>query len=138
VIHTAEDLPEAYRQAIRAVHAGAQVHGPESLTHFDRLGAFRILSLVQDASELKAFAHETLGALAGGTPEQVELRRTLEMLLETGLNVAEAARRMFCHYNTIRYRVEKIERQLGPFQDDARLRLDISLALRILEMNNVP
>jgi purine catabolism regulator len=134
VVHQVEDLPVAHMQAMRAAFVGAQVHGHGSITEFDELGIFRLLSLIPDAAELHAFVSETLGDLAQATPDCVELRETLAVLLEANMNAAEAARRLHFHYNTMRYRIDKLERLLGPFMHDDHRRLDISLALRILEM----
>jgi len=132
------DLPSAYDQAIRAVRVGRQMHGDGAVVHFDELGVFRLLSLVEDTAELHAFVEETLGELAGDQdPEAVDLRRTLQVLLETNLNVAETARRLHFHYNTLRYRIGKLERLLGPFTDDAHLRLNLTLALHVLRMRGI-
>jgi PucR family transcriptional regulator, purine catabolism regulatory protein len=132
------DLPAAYEQAVKAVRVGRQLHGDGAVAHFDQLGVFRLLSLVSDTAELHAFVDETLGELAGdGDPEAVDLRRTLQVLLETNLNVAETARRLHFHYNTLRYRIGKLERLLGPFTEDAHLRLNLTLALHVLRMRGI-
>ncbi|GLZ10564.1 CdaR family transcriptional regulator [Actinomadura sp. NBRC 104425] len=131
-------LPEAYDQAVKAVRVGRQLHGDGARAHFDQLGVYRLLSLVSDPQELHAFVRETLGELAGDDePELVDLRRTLQVLLETNLNVAETARRLHFHYNTLRYRIGKLERMLGPFTEDAHLRLNLTLALHVLRMRGI-
>ncbi|WP_198955183.1 PucR family transcriptional regulator [Kineosporia sp. R_H_3] len=135
VAATPAQIPAAYEQARTAVRVGRRMNGPGSVAHFDGLGVFRLLSLVEDPAELRSFAAETLGDLAKVDDDEArDLRRTLEVLLETNLNVAETARVMHFHYNTLRYRIAKLERMLGPFTHDAHLRLSLHLALQVLRM----
>ncbi|WP_346384671.1 helix-turn-helix domain-containing protein [Nocardioides sp.] len=134
VASTLEELPEAYAQARRAVEVGRRVNGGRSTTFFDQLGLHRLIALIPDAGELRSFTHDVLGPLADGTHEAADLRETLQVLLDTNFNVAEAARLQFFHYNTMRYRVAKLERLLGPLSSDPHLRLDVAVALRVLEI----
>ncbi len=127
-------LPEAYAQARRAVEIGRRVHGTGSTTFFDELGLHRLIALIPDTDELRAFARDVLGPLVDPTTEAANLRETLQVLLDTNFNVAEAARLQFFHYNTMRYRVSKLERLLGPLSSDPHLRLDVAVALRVLEI----
>jgi purine catabolism regulator len=132
------DLPRAYEQARKALQAGRRLHGPSAVAHFDDLGVFRLLSLVDDATELDRFVDETLKSLAPGEgDEAAALRRTLQVLLDTNLNVAEAARTLHFHYNTLRYRITKIEKAVGPFTADPALRLDLALALRVVALREM-
>jgi PucR family transcriptional regulator, purine catabolism regulatory protein len=131
-------LPEAYEQARRAAKVGRQMHGPGAVADFDSLGVYRVLSLVPDSAELTGFMQETLGDLATREDQETtDLRTTLEVLLETNLNVAETARILHFHYNTLRYRIGKLERLLGPFSTDAHLRLNVMLALQVRRMRGL-
>lgn len=137
-VSSADELPGAYEQARKAVAVGRQVSGPSALTHFDGLGIFRLLTLVPDTAELRSFAAEALGELiTNDTPENADLRMTLSVLLDTNLNVAETARTLHFHYNTLRYRIVKLERMLGPFTTDPNLRLTLSLALLVVQMRGI-
>ncbi|MFC4531802.1 PucR family transcriptional regulator [Sphaerisporangium dianthi] len=138
VAQGADSLPDAYGQALKAARVGRQLHGSGAVAHFDQLGVYRLLSLVNDTAELHAFVKETLGVLASDDDaENADLRRTLQVLLETNLNVAETARRLHFHYNTLRYRIGKLERMLGNFTEDAHLRLNLTLALHVLRMRGI-
>jgi len=137
VITSVADLPTAYDQARKAVLVGRRMRGPGAVAHFDSLGVHRLLSLVSDAEELRSFAAEILGSLATDTGEAIDLRLTMQTLLDTNCNVAETARSLHFHYNTLRYRIGKLEAIVGPFTRDANLRLDIALALRVVQMRGL-
>ncbi len=128
------ELPEAYTHARRAVEVGRRINGTGSLTTFDSLGVHRLISFVPDVQELRSFAVEVLGPLVADTATPSDLRATLQILLDTNLNVAEAARVQHFHYNTVRYRVTKLESMLGPFTTDPYLRLDLAVALQVWSM----
>lgn len=131
-------LPRAYGEALKAVVVGRQMQGASALTHFDGLGIYRLLALVPDSADLRRFVEESLGELASDdTPEHADLRHTLSVLIDSNLNVAETARQLFFHYNTLRYRIAKLERMLGPFTTDPQLRLTIALALRVHDMHGM-
>jgi purine catabolism regulator len=131
-------LGEAHQQASRALGVGQEIHGTQAVTHFDQLGVFRLLSLIPDSTELRNYVDEVLGTLADASdPDSADLRETLRVLLETNLNVAESARRLHFHYNTMRYRIGKLERLLGPFTTDPTLRLNLLLALHAARMRGL-
>lgn len=132
-----DDLPALYGQARTALEVGRKISGSWAVTHFDDLGVYRLLSLVEDTDELESFARETLKELTDGTAEAQDMCRTLEVLLATNINIAEAARQLHFHYNTLRYRVAKLEKILGPFTAQPELRLDLSLALKIIAMRGI-
>ncbi len=138
VVDGAGRLPAAYEESRRALAVGRQVQGAGAVASFDRLGVHRLLSLVPDPAELRSFERETLGELADDTAEAADLRHTLQVLLDTNLNVAQAARALHFHYNTLRYRIAKLERLLGPFTTDPLLRLDLALALSVVQMRGIP
>lgn len=133
VAATPADLADGYAQARRALELGRRLHGGGTTTFFDGLGLHRLLALIPDQREVEAFAHDVLGPLAEDTRDAHDLRETLHVLLESKFDVAEAARRQFLHYNTMRFRLGKLERMLGPISTDSHLRLDVAVALRILD-----
>jgi PucR family transcriptional regulator, purine catabolism regulatory protein len=137
VINSIADLPVAYEQATTALRVGRRTFGAEALAHFDDLGIQRILSLVSDAAELQSFASEVLRGLDADTADIRDLRATLQELINRNCNVAATARALHFHYNTLRYRIVKLESMIGPFTTDARLRLDVALALQVLEMRGL-
>lgn len=130
-------VPRGYEQAARALSVGRRISGHGAVRHFDALGAYRLLSLVDDDAELQAFASEVLGELDRDTDGAADLRRTLQVWLDTGGNVAETARRLHFHYHSIRYQLTKLESLVGSFSSDGQLRLDLQLALLVRSMQGL-
>lgn len=137
-IASVTELPRAYEEALNAVAVGRQMHGDGSLTHVDGLGIYRLLALIPDSAQLRRFVDDALGELAtDNAPENADLRQTLSILIDTNMNVAETARLLFFHYNTLRYRITKLEKLLGPFTHDPELRLTLALALKVHQMKGI-
>lgn len=127
------EIRHAYGQAHRALTVGAEFLGRD-VTHYDDLGIYCLLTLIPQEEELTRFAHDVLGPLASQGEDAADLRATLDALFSTNFNVAEAARLLHFHYNTVRYRLEKLEHVLGPFRRDTNHRLSLQVALRIVQM----
>jgi purine catabolism regulator len=124
----------AYQEARAALRLGHRVSGTGAVTAYGELGLFRLLAQVGD-DELRTFAEETLGPLMRLTePERSEMFHTLETLIEHNMNMAESARHLHYHYNTLRYRLAKLERLLGPFSTSTPVAIEVFIALQITEM----
>ncbi len=131
------DIPRLYEQARVAVQVGLRVSGGGAVTNFAGLGLYRLISNVRQA-ELRAFVHDTLGPVLDlPEPGRSDLLKSLAVLASTRFNVAESARLLHYHYNTMRYRVTKLERLLGEFGGDAAAALRIGVACEILRMDEI-
>jgi purine catabolism regulator len=131
------DIPRLYEEARVALQVGLRLSGGGAVTSFAGLGLYRLISNVSQA-ELRTFVHDTLGpVLELPDPARADLLKSLAVLAGTRFNVAESARILHYHYNTMRYRVTKLERMLGEFADDAAAALRIGVALEILRMYEI-
>jgi purine catabolism regulator len=132
-----QHIPRLYEEARVALQAGVRLNGSGAVTSFAGLGLYRLISNVSHA-ELRTFAYDTLGPVLDlPEPARTDLLKSLVVLSSTRFNVAEAARILHYHYNTMRYRVTKLERMLGEFADDAAAALRIGVALEILRMYEI-
>ena len=129
-----EGIPVAYQEARLALRLGHRVSGPGAITAYGELGLFRLLAQVND-DELRRFADETLGPIMRlNEPERSEMLGTLQALVEHNMNMAETARHLHYHYNTLRYRLTKLERLLGPFSTNTAVTIRVCVALQIMDM----
>jgi sugar diacid utilization regulator len=126
-----DDYQPSYRLAMGALDATAKLGRPGQVVNAADLGVSRLLISAVDARELHRFANRTLGPLLQRGDRRGELLATLEAYVDAGFNQREAARRSFVHFNTVAYRLRRIEEMLGVNLDDPRARLDLTLALRI-------
>lgn len=74
--------------------------------------------------------NETLGAILAQPPQQAEvLLETLQALFANDASPTHAAKQLFCHRNTIIYRMKQIESLTGRSLQDPRDKLLLSLGL---------
>ena len=119
----------------RALAATATADGRVKLATYRDLGSFQLLLSLQDDDALRLFCdsilapiEESEGAYGG------ELMRSLEAFIECNGQWERAAKALFCHRHTLRYRIRRVEELTGRSLDSARDRIDFWLALRGREL----
>jgi purine catabolism regulator len=129
-------LRRAFHEARCALEATAMAngHAPEVASHHD-LGAFTLLLSLQDDEALRTYADNLLGPISDGEGEYgPELLRSLEAFIERNGQWERAARDLYCHRHTLRYRIRRIEELTGRDLGQAQDRIELWLALRAREL----
>jgi purine catabolism regulator len=99
------------------------------------LGSFQLLLSLQDEQALRLFCDSILGPIENGEGHYGgELMRSLEAFIECNGQWERAARRLYCHRHTLRYRIRKVEELTGRDLASARDRIEFWLALRGREL----
>lgn len=69
--------------------------------------------------------------------QQGALMNTIRTYFHCNCNAKETAERMFVHYNTVSYRLDRIKNELGLRLDDPETKLLLQLAIKIHEINEL-
>jgi purine catabolism regulatory family protein/PucR-like helix-turn-helix protein/diguanylate cyclase with GGDEF domain len=107
---------------------------PKVATYRD-LGSFQLLLSLQDDEALRLFCDSILGPIEASEGHYGgELMRSLEAFIEENGQWERAARRLYCHRHTLRYRIRRVEELTGRSLSSARDRIEFWLALRGREL----
>jgi purine catabolism regulator len=137
---TAADLRRTFHEARCALEAQAlsgEANGdaPHLLATYRDLGSFQLLLSLQDDDALRLFCDSILAPIEDGEGAYGgELMRSLEAFIECNGQWERAARQLYCHRHTLRYRIRRVEELTGRSLDSARDRIDFWLALRGREL----
>jgi purine catabolism regulator len=126
----------SFHEARCALEATSLADGsaPEVASHRD-LGAFTLLLALQDDDALRAYSDSLLSPIERTEGEYGdELLRSLEAYIEQNGQWERAARELFCHRHTLRYRIRRIEELTGRDLKRAHDRIELWLALRAREL----
>ena len=133
----AGEVRRAFHEARCALEARAlDVDGAAAgLATYRDLGSFQLLLSLQDDEALRLFCDSILEPIEEGEGAYGgELMRSLEAFIECNGQWERAARRLYCHRHTLRYRIRRVEELTGRSLDSARDRIDFWLALRGREL----
>ena len=125
------------RGALRArgARAGRTNGDAAGLATYRDLGSFQLLLSLQDDEALRLFCDSILAPIEEGEGAYGgELMRSLEAFIECNGQWERAARQLYCHRHTLRYRIRRVEELTGRSLDSARDRIDFWLALRGREL----
>ncbi|MCF0146280.1 MAG: helix-turn-helix domain-containing protein [Eubacterium sp.] len=116
ISENAGDLPQLYRKACFCMEVGETFFRNKDVYGYDDLGLGRLLYAVPEehcedylAEVLKdeAFLQKTSSVF------QEDMLHTVNCFLDNNLNIAETARQLYVHRNTLLYRIDQIQRETG-------------------------
>jgi purine catabolism regulator len=126
------DISSGYKQACELMKIGRKIFGPGQLATKDKLEIYRLFYRCEPKEELFAFCEKMLGALIKYDNKRgADLVHTLRCYLEKGASIRMAARSLFIHENTLRYRLRIIEKITGLNLRKASDRFHLAMALHI-------
>ncbi|MFC4601348.1 PucR family transcriptional regulator [Cohnella hongkongensis] len=125
------EVAGSYRDAKRAAEIRSVCGLQDETVRYGELGVYLLLYRLQGTEELEEYQRLYLQPLLElDRKQQGSLLHTLRSYFECNCNAKETAERMFVHYNTINYRLERIKNELGLRLDDPETKLLLHLAIK--------
>lgn len=110
-VGTATELSKSYRQALTAMEIGCVFHPKDSVFLSRTMLLERFLYDIPP--ETATAYHQLLFNRRTARLFSDEMLETINMFLSKDLNMSDTARQMYIHRNTLVYRLDKVQKQLG-------------------------
>jgi len=132
-----EGLREAhksYMDSLKAIQTG-EILKKKSLVFFENLGVYKILCQDHLSEELYRFYSTTIEPLVVyDEKKSTELIKTLQTYFNLNGNLKKISEVLFTHYNTILYRIERIQQITGMNLENPDDRLNLQIGLKIKDL----
>jgi carbohydrate diacid regulator len=109
--HTMDELRESYMEARRAIEVGRIFKAEESIYVYSRLILERFL--MELPHDISAYYHSLLFNRKNQRLFNEEMLYTIDMFFKKDLNLSDTARQLYIHRNTLVYRLDKVQKQIG-------------------------
>ena len=130
----AREIWKSYREANRAVEYQRKASN-KKIIYYEDLGIYRILSFEGLESELDQFYKDSLESLVKYDMEKgTDLILTLREYFQCEGNLKEVSEKLYIHYNTAVYRLQRIKEITGVNFEDYDDRLNLQIALKVHEI----
>lgn len=136
-----QEIAASYREAVAAISFGAAAHPPEEsfLVSYEDSSLLRIFGRINDRDILHEIIPESLVALRAYDQENhTNLYETLCVYLDHNCNAKKSSERLYIHYKTMLYRLDKIKREFGIEVENRHNRIQVELGIEMLNMMNYP
>jgi purine catabolism regulator len=130
-------LHYSYRDAHTLLQVANRFGLRDGVIGYKSLGVLRILLQIENPQVLQEYVDEILGPLlAYDRDKKGRLVSTLKAFVQSNFNCHQTAQRLFIHLNTLKYRLQRIRDVSGLDLDDPEERLNICIAIKILDLLN--
>jgi purine catabolism regulator len=131
-----ESVYKSLDDAVKSVEAYGN-YSKEEIVFFEDLGIYKIFCHEELKDELVGFYNENLKKLVEYDEKRdANLVKTLNMYFQQNGNLKRMSEELFTHYNTILYRMKRIQEICGIDINNRKERYDIETALEIHKIIN--
>ncbi len=120
----------SFKQALKVLEIIKNDSNSSRIATWEEIGFLRLVGDHLDPVECLNFIESILGKSIL-CPKNAHLLHTLTILDSEQWNLKSTSKALFVHYNTIKYRLRKIEQLIGKKIDSQETRLNISIAVRL-------
>lgn len=129
------EIPASWEEARKAIRISQNRMKEDTIASYHELGAFKLLSLISSSEEADEFYNDYIEKLREYDDHcHTELLNTVHMLVACGWNMKETSEKLFIHYNSMKYRYQKISRILNVDLKEQEIRLNMELALKLYQI----
>lgn len=111
VVETLEEVKKSYNQAVTAMSISKIFLNDQRFVSYERLGIGRLIYHLS-IRESQEFLQEVLGNWSPDSMDE-ETKEAVYAFLDNNLNIAETARQLYIHRNTLLYRLQKVKEMIG-------------------------
>lgn len=136
IVSSLARLGSSHAQSLAAISM-AKYHKTTQYS-YENMGFFKILLAVNDRDLLSSFVEDQIGkVLAYDNAHSSNYTETLHQYLLCDGSIQAIATALFCHRNTINYRVHALKETFGYNLDDPQIRFHLLTAYLILEYREI-
>jgi len=130
-----KNIHESYEQAKQSISVAYKISDDRrNIFFYSELGVYRLLYNVEE-SDFNSFLSNTIFSLIEYDREHnTELVKTLKVYFDENANLTNLSKKMYIHYNTALYRLQRIEKITGFNINNAEDRLNLEIALKMLQI----
>ena len=126
------NIHNSYQQAKQVIQTVYQIQQFNRLFFYDQIGIYRLLFSISSNNEAIEFCDKYVKPLQQYDDQHhANLIETLQSIINCGWNLKRASEKLFLHYNSVKYRFQKICDLLEIDLRDNSRHTEIELALKI-------
>ncbi len=133
------DITQSFQEAKMALQVGKVFYAEKDTISYGKLGIGRLIYQLP-MSLCNMFIKEVFGNKIPEVLEDEEAMSTINKFFENNLNISETARQLYVHRNTLVYRLERIEKEIGldirKFDDAMTFRIAVMVLAHVKDTDS--
>ncbi len=133
-----QKLRESLEEALKICNIAKRCSITDTIITADQLGSYSVLSLLPKNDEVDKFIKRYVQPIISyDNSHGTEFLLTLKVYFDNGCNAKLTSQKMFIHYNTVSYRLEKIKKILCIDINDPKKNFELELAIKLEFINQL-